>query len=59
MRRPRDRKAFHSLTPAHASAFCRYVKIVRSRFGIEATPTSSRRAACLPFTPRGPVFRVR
>lgn len=28
--------AHGTLTPAHATAFCGYVKIVRSRFGIEA-----------------------
>ena len=28
--------AHGTLTPAHAVAFCGYVKIVRSRFGIEA-----------------------
>lgn len=28
--------AHGTLTPRHATAFCGYVKIVRSRFGIEA-----------------------
>jgi hypothetical protein len=28
--------AHGTLTPAHATAFCGYVKVVRSRFGIEA-----------------------
>lgn len=50
--------AHGTLTPAHAVAFCGYVKIVRSRFGIEAIlkgeaagPTAWRTATCSTTSP--------